>query len=197
MAPTDISSAFQQRLRWAMGALQILLRTNPLLQVGAVCACVRVRWRVGLLRQVRSAAAASAFLYLVVSACTSAGGLSDAAVATSCSSACNPNSAATHTTHTHSTAVAAARVQRGLTPRQALMFFEGSAYPCLSLVTIVIAALPLVYLFTQARVRSLLADVCSSLARALSCAQQSGWPRHAQAGQGQTSQPKAGCMWRP
>ena len=33
MAPDDVSGVFQQRLRWAMGALQILLRANPLSNV--------------------------------------------------------------------------------------------------------------------------------------------------------------------
>lgn len=35
MAPDEIEAVFTQRLRWAMGALQILMRTNPLRLVSA------------------------------------------------------------------------------------------------------------------------------------------------------------------
>lgn len=34
MAPDDLQTALTQRLRWAMGALQILARTNPLAEPG-------------------------------------------------------------------------------------------------------------------------------------------------------------------
>ncbi|KIY95081.1 cellulose synthase (UDP-forming) [Monoraphidium neglectum] len=38
LAPPDIAGVFSQRLRWAMGALQILLRRNPLAAPGLTLA---------------------------------------------------------------------------------------------------------------------------------------------------------------
>ena len=41
LAPETVDAAFGQRLRWSMGALQIVARQNPLQQVGCApqCAC--------------------------------------------------------------------------------------------------------------------------------------------------------------
>lgn len=127
MAPVDVAGAFQQRLRWSMGALQILLRRNPLFKVGQLAGRWGHMWGeldVGCLHVMGLGIAPSWPKPAAPPAqCTQRSFLSPSLCAS----------------------------QRGLTAAEALVFFESAIYPTLSVCTVITSLLPIVFLFTNVR----------------------------------------------
>ena len=151
MAPDHIADVMTQRLRWAMGALQILMRDNPLRLVSAWAG-----WTWGWCVRTAGAETEAGQDCRQVGACTAPHKLPQSSKDFLHCQSLAPRVLPAHylpqtaRLEPGSHAIAWRRTtQVGLTTTQSLLYFEAAAHHYLALTTVFMAVVPVIYLFTQ------------------------------------------------